>query len=806
MSLSIRTSKLVISALRLFLILVSLAQISPAADALGTVNLEWNPNPETNIAGYLVHYGTTRGDYSNTQEVSTLPVATLSNLESGTTYYCGVQAFTTSGLRSLYSSEISFTIPQTNSPEFTVAQARGSELNVLTAASQAIDFGVVYLATPGFTETFILKNPGTSSLTGLAITGYNENFSVTRLGTTTLAPGEITIFNVTFRPSATGAYATVLHVVSGEAGQSALEISLVGVGVAEPEIVVESPIGSELTASTSTVRFADTPLGTTRSTETVALTNTGAADLVDLKFTLDGFQDSDFAVESVTAAALPPGASSNLKITFSPSAVGIRTATLHIASSDPAQSPLAIALSGSGIAVPRLTLETADGTPLDPTAAAIPFGGVVRGTTGAAVTFFLRNTGTAALTDLQITTGGLQAASFVLDLPPVTSLAPGDSTYFNVTFTPTSAGYQTASLRVSSDSTSQDSFEIDGDGITVPEIAILQNNGADLTSGDGFVSFGSCNLGSSSAVHNFTIRNTGSGPLKNLSVTSDDSEFFIGSFSTTTLAPGTSATFRVGFRPSAAGIRGGHLSVVSNDADESPFLISLTGKGIAVPEIEVRLSSGKDLRDENSFINLGTVELGATSRGQVLTIRNSGSARLENLAIAKNGIHAADFSVSGLRTTALAPGASTSFKVNFSPNRTGIRWAAIHITSNDDSEASFDIVVTGTGIRPPSAALTSMQPMAALAHIGNDTGIPTAPVHGIEVIGGRKYLTLTLTKAPGKTALPRNVEVSSNLVAWSSGKTHTTVLLDNATTLKVRDNTPLTRGAKRYIRLKPTVR
>ena len=805
MSLSIRTKKLAVFALRLFLILVSLAQISAADDALGTVNLEWDPNPETNIAGYFVHYGTTSGDYSQSQEVSTSPAATLSGLEPATTYYCVVQAFTTSGLRSPYSSEISFTLPQTNSPEFTVAQVWGSELHNLTASSPSINFGNVDLATPGFTATFILKNPGPEDLTGLVITGDDENFPVTRLGTTSLAPGEISIFHVTFKPSATGSHTTVIRVVSGEAGESSLTINLIGVGVTKPEIAVESPIDSDLTASTSNIHFGDTLLGSTSSTETVTLTNPGTTILTDIALIIDGDHATDFTVSSPVGTALKPGESATFEVALSPSAAGIRTATLHIASSDLDQTPLAIALSGSGIASPQLTLETADGTQLDPTAAAISFGGVTFGTTSEAMTFVVRNTGTTTLTGLQITTGGLHAASFVPELLPVTWLAPGTSTRFSVSFTPTSASYQTAFLQLSSDSTPQDSFKIDGNGIADPEIAIIQDSGAELTSGDSSVSFGNCNLGSSS-VHTFTIRNTGSAALKNVSVASDNAEFFIANFATTTIEPGASATFRVGFQPSAVGTRGGQLSVVSNDADESPFLITLTGAGIAVPEIDVRLSNGKDLKDEDTFLNFGTVELGATSKVQILTIRNSGTARLSNLAIAKNGIHATDFSLSGLRTTSLAPGASTSFKIYFSPSKTRIRWAAIHITSNDEDEASFDIVVTGTGIRPPAAALASVQPLAALAQIGNDTRLPTAPVHGIEVIGGRKYLTLTLTKTPGNTALPRAVEVSPDLVAWSSGKAHTTVLLDNATTLKVRDNTPVTRDAKRYIRLKPTVR
>ena len=573
MTLSIRISKLAAFTLRLLLVLASFAQIPSASASVATANLEWDRNPETNIAGYLVHYGTTSGDYSKSREVSTLPTATLTDLEVETTYYCVVQAFTTSGLRGLYSSEISFTVPKSNPPDFSVAHAWGSDRYDLTAASQAIDFGDVDLATPGLTNTFILKNPGTAPLTGLAVTGNDQNFSVTRLGTTTLAPGEITVFNVTFRPSATGSYATVLHVVSGETGESALDISLTGTGVEEPEIAVEQPIIAELTASTSAIHFEDTPLGTTSATQVVTLSNTG----------------SD------------------------------------------------------------------------------------------------------ALTGLQITPDGPDAASFVLELPPVTSLAPGASTDFRVSFTPSGAGFRGASLRFSSDSTAQ-----------------------------AFVKIG--------------------------------------------------------------------------------------GNGIAVPEISVHLSNGKDLIDEAASINFSSVKLGKMSDAQVFTIHNSGSAFLENLAISKNGSHTSDFTVNGLRTTSLAPGASTEFNINFRPSGTGVREATIQITSNDGDETNFDIIVTGNGIKPLPAVMLGLQPLSAPIQFSSNCGVLKAPVRGIEVIGGRKYLTLTLAKTPGKTVIPRSVEVSSNLVVWSSGKTHTTVLIDNATTLKVRDNTPLTRNAKRYIRLKPRAR
>ena len=391
----------------------------------------------------------------------------------------------------------------------------------------------------------------------------------------------------------------------------------------------------------------------------------------------------------------------------------------------------------------------------------------------------------------------------MLELPPVTLLPPGATTRFTVRFKPTAGGMHAATVRVASSSPLQIPFEIglEGTGITVPEIAIIQDNGADLKSGIASVSFGNCILGSTSPAHSFTIKNPGSAPLTNLSVASDDPDFIVGHFGTTTLAPGDSTTFQVNFQPSSAGARAAHLSIVSNDANESPFLIALTGRGIAAPEIAIIQNGGRYLKDEASIVNFGTVEEGSTGRGILFTIRNTGTANLENLALSKDGINPSDFIVGALRTTSLAPGSSATFKINFLPTNGGTRWAAIHIASNDRNEQSFDIVITGTG-----SPQSSLQPLSASAGIGNNPGIPASSVRGIEVIAGRKFLTLTLAKIPGATAHPRDVEVSSNLVEWSSGHTHTTVLIDNATTLKVRDNTPVTRDAKRYIRLKPTRR
>lgn len=91
---------------------------------------------------------------------------------------------------------------------------------------------------------------------------------------------------------------------------------------------------------------------------------------------------------------------------------------------------------------------------------------------------------------------------------------------------------------------------------------------------------------------------------------------------------------------------------------------------------------------------------------------------------------------------------------------------------------------------------------SAAAAIGMSAAPDSPPVIGTEVIDGMKYLTLTTAKPAMPDGLKRSVQVSPNLIDWFSGKSHTSVLTDNEHFLKVRDNTPLAPGRKRYIRLK----
>lgn len=118
--------------------------------------------------------------------------------------------------------------------------------------------------------------------------------------------------------------------------------------------------------------------------------------------------------------------------------------------------------------------------------------------------------------------------------------------------------------------------------VPAPEIAVEQN-AANIADG-GSKDFGSVVLGSSAPL-TFTIYNTGNANLTGLTITKDGAnsgDFTVTSSPVAPVAgPSGTATFIVSFAPTATGARAAAIHIASNDADENPFDINLTGTGVA---------------------------------------------------------------------------------------------------------------------------------------------------------------------------------------------------------------------------------
>jgi fibronectin type 3 domain-containing protein len=97
----------------LSIIFVLLASSAFAAQ----VQLTWNANTETDLAGYKVYYGTAAGTYGVPVDVGNVITYTMTiTPTTGATYYFALTAYDTSGNESAKSSEVSVFLKDGTAP------------------------------------------------------------------------------------------------------------------------------------------------------------------------------------------------------------------------------------------------------------------------------------------------------------------------------------------------------------------------------------------------------------------------------------------------------------------------------------------------------------------------------------------------------------------------------------------------------------------------------------------------------------------------------------------------------------------
>ena len=95
-----------------FFVTLCLGRTAQAA----TLTASWSANPEADIAGYLLSYGTESGLYPNTVDVGNQTSYQVNGLADSTTYFFVVQAYNTSGEMSVPSDEVSATTSGDDAP------------------------------------------------------------------------------------------------------------------------------------------------------------------------------------------------------------------------------------------------------------------------------------------------------------------------------------------------------------------------------------------------------------------------------------------------------------------------------------------------------------------------------------------------------------------------------------------------------------------------------------------------------------------------------------------------------------------
>lgn len=478
----------------------------------------------------------------------------------------------------------------------------------------------------------------------------------------------------------------------------------IALNAVRPEISVEEPVSTILADGSSTIAFGNTRKGETSSSKTVTIRNLGNQDLGISTVTLDGSHSGDFATNLTSLdGTVAAGASTTFTISFTPQAAGARSAVLHILSDDADEGSFDINLSGTGT-IPLIsvkgnstTITNGDATPAS--ADHTDFGSTP--VTGGSVTrtFTISNTGTAQL----LLTGTapnyvslIGSSAFTISSQPTTPVAATNgTTTFQVTFDPSASGDVTAVVNIDNDDGSADpyTFVIQGTGTEPPTLATPTSDSLTpftATLGGDITDDGSSAILERGVVYSKTSLNADP-EIGGASVTKATAAGTATGVFTVDVSSLTDAT-QYSFKAYAINALGTSYTSVA----------TFTTPGI--PEIGLELPSGTNLTDGVSSIGFGSVKKNQSGTGKTFTIRNNGTANLTISAITVDGAHAADFDLDLTgHTSVIAPGDISAFVVTFTPASQGLRSAALHVESDDDNEASFDVALSGTGTVPEIA-------------------------------------------------------------------------------------------------------
>jgi hypothetical protein len=283
-----------------------------------------------------------------------------------------------------------------------------------TIVNQSTAAQIINIANTGGT-TATLQTP--------TVTGANAaDFAITANNcSSTLAPQTACAVSITFKPTAAGTRSATLSLTDSVGTQTA---SLTGTGNAP----------ATDTLSTNALTFAQQQLNTTSAAQQVTLTNNGG---VALTLITASMTPGDFALTNSCGNSLAAGSACALSVTFTPTAVGTRSATVTLTDQFRSQT---IALTGTGVAPP--------GVSLSPVTLTFPDTGVSLASPAQTIT--LTNNGGLPLA---ISSATLSPNFTIASATCGTSLAVGAACTYTVVFTPTTTGALTGSLTLTTNGT-----------------------------------------------------------------------------------------------------------------------------------------------------------------------------------------------------------------------------------------------------------------------------------------------------------------------------------------------------------------
>jgi sugar lactone lactonase YvrE len=425
---------------------------------------------------------------------------------------------------------------------------------------------------------------------------------------------------------------------------------------------------------------------TTDGTKTVQVANLGNQPLnvSGLSYPADFPEAAGVLTACTSSISLNPGQECDLPIQFAPTALATGALSEKVTLTD-----------NNLNATSAMQSVVVNGTVTPPTAPAVTFSTTVVNfgnvNVGATATqqVTLTNTGTATLSFTGLVTGpnaSLFSKWSNCGPSPIATLAPGAFCTINVVFKPMVTGPASAALTLTDNaSDSPQSVSLSGTGIA-----------SAVTLSTTLIAFGNQKLNSASAAQQVTLTNSGTATLtySGAFTGANASMFSKWSNCSGALAPGASCTVNIVFTPTATGPASAALTLTDN-ASDSPQSVSLSGTGVT-PAVTLSTTS----------LSFGNQAISTASAAQAVTITNSGTSAL-TFSGTLTGLSASSFSKWSNCTGPLAPGASCTANIVFTPTAAGPASAALTLTDNA-SDSPQSVTLSGTGIAPAVTLSTTL--------------------------------------------------------------------------------------------------
>ncbi len=489
----------------------------------------------------------------------------------------------------------------------------------------------------------------------------------------------------------------------GNSGTSSASLT-----VASPEIDLQRPAATSL-ADGGTDAQGSVAVGV-QQVLTYTVENTGTATLT-LSGTPASAAASNVSVDSISApgtSSLAASASTTFTVAYTPTAAGAFSFELDVDSDDADEGTYDLTISGTATGSAEIGVGSSSGGTLeDGDTDTIP--GTPSAGSANVITYTFTNSGSDTL---NITTptvaGNISHETNVvvngLTLASNTVASGGGTTTLEISYTPQASGAYSFDLQVANTDADESLFNITVAGAAsgTPEIEVSSSASGALSDGGTDSIAGVITPGTATSV-TYTITNSGTDVLSLdmpsvASSISNQNNVTVDSLSlaaTSVASGGGTTTLQVDYTAIAGGAYGFNLSLGSDDADEDPFDISVTGTAQSV-------ASGLSIQSGSGQV----AEVGAPFAAPLVAlVTDSGGAGVAGVDVtftAPASGASVVFASTGTRTETVTTGADgTATSSAMTANDAASSYAG------GSTLTSYDVSASATGLSSVNFALTN---------------------------------------------------------------------------------------------------